>query len=401
MLYHHDSRDYQEAASDAAKRARDKLWGLIDRGRGRAMNVIEKVNQEVPKDYIVGANALDFKATDKGVGVIIPEAGEFGVHQHALGQMAQRVNFSTKTTREWEAGPEWQRDLLAHNLKELYQHAGTRHLVRTVDERGRDVVEQAPNLEVTALAPVMDNPFPHPILEVPSLRGEVRGFLSDSFRRLDSRPIIEAFAAGCSTLGAVPVEGYYMQTKIAIKGLLPMVFEPVDNEVMAFGLVLQNSDYGHGALSIRSFVLRLWCTNYAITDECLRQVHLGKRLDDNIRYSERTYELDTQAQVSAVDDIMQQVLGPEMVNGYMAAIKAAHEEKISPREIKDFLKKFLLKGEGEAVADAFNSPDVENLPAGQSKWRLSNAISWVAGNTEDEVRRLELQQVAGQLVQAA
>ena len=41
-------------------------------------------------------------------------------------------------------------------------------------------------------------------------------------------------------LGAVPVEGYALQTKNALKGVLPMVFEPVENEVLSIGLCLQN-----------------------------------------------------------------------------------------------------------------------------------------------------------------
>jgi len=43
-------------------------------------------------------------------------------------------------------------------------------------------------------------------------------------------------------------------------------------------------------------------------------------------------------------------------------------------------------------------PDVELLPAGNTSWRLSNAVSWLAGQVEDGERRLELEKVAGQLV---
>lgn len=44
--------------------------------------------------------------------------------------------------------------------------------------------------------------------------------------------------------------------------------------------------------------------------------------------------------------------------------------------------------------------DETHVPRGQNKWRLSNAVSWVAGQTADENRRLELQTVAGELVAA-
>jgi hypothetical protein len=65
------------------------------------------------------------------------------------------------------------------------------------------------------------------------------------------------------------------------------------------------------------------------------------------------------------------------------------------------LRKVLTKGEVDAVVQTFNSPDVENLPPGNSKWRLSNAISWVAGTLVDADRKLDLMRLAGSVVETA
>jgi len=46
--------------------------------------------------------------------------------------------------------------------------------------------------------------------------GEVRGFLSDRYRRLDSRSIIEAFATAVQQKGALPYDGYDTDTKVAM-----------------------------------------------------------------------------------------------------------------------------------------------------------------------------------------
>jgi hypothetical protein len=227
---------------------------------------------------------------------------------------------------------------------------------------------------------------------------EARGFVSDKFRRLDSRPIIEAFAQTCQTIGAVPVEGHALETKVCLKAMLPYVFEPVENEVMAFGLAVQNSDFGDGALSVRAFVLRLWCTNYAIADEALRQIHLGRRLAENMSFSERTYQLDTQTMVSALQDVVRGTLAPDRINMYLDGIRQANEQGIDSKQIKAFLEKALNKGEVKQVTDAFASADVVNMPAGQTVWRLSNAISWVAGHTEDGRRRLDMEQLAGKFL---
>ena len=59
-------------------------------------------------------------------------------------------------------------------------------------------------------------------------------------------------------------------------------------------------------------------------------------------------------------------------------------------QARELLKKTLNKGEAEAAFNAYNSPDVYNLPAGNTAWRLSNAISWIAGQTEEPERKLDL-----------
>jgi hypothetical protein len=51
----------------------------------------------------------------------------------------------------------------------------------------------------------------------------------------------------------------------------------------------------------------------------------------------------------------------------------------------------------KSVVDAFESPDVINLPEGNTAWRASNAISWVARQTKDAELRLDLERAAGAL----
>src|SRR5947209_11239060 len=135
-------------------------------------------------------------------------------------------------------------------------------------------------------------------------------------------------------------------------------------------------------------------------EECLRQVHLGKRLSEDVAYSQRTYELDTQTVASAVSDIIEMELSPDRINSYQMAVRQAHEQHLDPRSATAALKKRLTNQEIEAVTEAFNSPDVVNLPPGQTVWRMSNAISWVAGQTENPERKLQLMQVAGSYLKA-
>ena len=94
--------------------------------------------------------------------------------------------------------------------------------------------------------------------------------------------------------------------------------------MIAFGLNYETSDFGDGALTVGLFMLRMICTNLASAEDMLRQVHLGKRLAENLEFSEKTYRLDTQTMASAVGDIVGNVLAPATTERYCEAIKAAN-----------------------------------------------------------------------------
>lgn len=361
MLFHHDGRPYEEAASEAATRARSILGSLIETGKTRAAGVIEAVQSQVPTDRIVKAGAMNF-ARLGGLkdALTVGWNGEPAqtINRHAVGQLAERAKMPARFVDHLAAQGDWGLDLLAHNFNQIVRR----------DENRRVLVR--------------------------SVGDEVRGILSDSFRRLDSRPVLDAFCAAAAKIGALPIEGYVAETKVSIKAILPAIFEPVPNEVMAFGLNFSNSDFGDGALSIRVFMLRLWCTNYAITDEALRQIHLGGRLPDSISFSDATYRLDTERTSSMVNDVVLGELSPERVDQVCGVIRAANEQGVTPATIKGFLSKYVNKDEHVQIADAFSSADVVNLPPGQTAWRLSNAVSWVAGQTANESRKLDLMKVA-------
>ena len=85
----------------------------------------------------------------------------------------------------------------------------------------------------------------------------------------------------------------------------------------------------------------------------------------------------------------------------MEAIRHANEQTVDVPSARDMLRKALLKSESDAVIEAYNSPDTYNLPAGNTTWRLSNAISWIAGSTEDAERKLELMKIAGEVLPKA
>lgn len=369
-MYHHSTLEYNEAASNAASQARVKMEEIIHKGLANTQAVVEKILATQIQDRIVKAEAIHvWSADDKTWRIETPESTglvDSHLHPHAFGQIVENAGMPRKFVDEMveqSNGTRWGAELIAHNLKTIFSHRPKqRNLVR-------------------------------------SDAGIVKGFLSDKFRRIDSRPLLDSFMLASATMGLVPIEGVGLETRNRVRAVLPRIFEPVANEPMIFGLEWGNSDFGNGGHVVNLWTMRPWCTNLAIANSVLRQIHLGKRLEDNIEYSDKTLQLDTDANKSALLDAVKFAIGPAQVQKMLVSIKTASENEIKSRDgIEKLLKGALSKGEMEKVADMFEGPDVVNLPAGQSTWRLSNAVSFFAQAKDlSPDRKLELQEVAGKI----
>jgi len=365
-LYHHGTETYETRIGKMADRLRTKFDKTIADGRIQAQAVLEQLDRDQPRDRVVQGRALKFVPVADGVEVSIGDTGQERIHDNALTQFADRGKMSVNYVRalQKEGQHDWARELLAHNLTELF-HRGPgnkRHLTRSV-------------------------------------QGETRACLSDRYRRLDSRPLFAAFhEIAIRQFGAVPTRAYALATKTAVRVVLPVIFEPIPNEPMLYGLEWHNSDFGHGKHSLRAFLHRPYCTNEMTTDDTLSQVHLGGKLAENVEFSQHTYELDQKTSVSALRDVVKGLLMPARIDETMRLVARADEEKVSAHKVAEYLKANFGKADAQAITEAFTSADVENLPPGQSAWRLSNAISFVATQTEDKYKALELERAAGAIM---
>jgi hypothetical protein len=219
MLVHHDSRPYEEAASQAAAIGRQQLLAQIERDRSTAEHVIREIDRQQPQDALVPLHKLKVRADDNRLllDAIVDEP--LTLSKWAAGQLADKVGMPVGYMRELlEEGGEWAQ-LAAHNLATLAGLVEKRVLVRRVG-------------------------------------GEVRGVLSDHFRRIDVRPSIQAFLEEAMKAGAIPLSGLISETRASLRVILPTIYEPVLGEVLAIGAALTNSDVGHGAEEVSLFLDR-------------------------------------------------------------------------------------------------------------------------------------------------
>ena len=357
----------------------NKVKRMID---GKAVGVqatMERLVNEgkIAQDYIapIGVNlklndhspVITFIADDGKLSMNMPD-GEFSLHENAIGQLADRMEIPQRYLRNLAGGELWARQLAATVLNE---HSGwterSRVLVRTVGQ-------------------------------------QVRGVLSDSYRRLNSVEILTAFVQEAAGQGAVIADAYMNDTKVWAETILPqpLVVPTLNNgDVIIFaGARFSTSDYGDGAVDMRAFLLNGACLNGMVRESVMKQVHLGSKLPDNLAISQRTYELDTATTVSAVRDLTKGLFSREALERKAYEIQGASEIEVDlENEITKLVKSSALqKQEGKEVEKLLmkNNPE-DGVQGGATLWKLTQAITAHARELSPE-RSRELHEISGALM---
>lgn len=224
----------RQADSALAIAGREILGRKVQEGLASAKATMEHVHAAIPTDAIVAGPAFGFHSSPGLALTFGSNVDARTIHNHALSQMAQTAGVPGAYLAELASSTHlWQRELATRTLSEFFakgEPSRKRYLARSVG-------------------------------------AQVRGVLSDRFRRLDSRPLLDAFAETCQEIGAVPIEGHATDLRVAVKALLPVVFEPVPGEVLCLGVEWGNSDFGAARHSVRAFIYRLWCANGATMED--------------------------------------------------------------------------------------------------------------------------------------
>lgn len=356
----------------------NKVQRMID---GKAVGVRETMERLVNKgkiaqDYIapIGVNlkindhspVITFSANGS-LRMDMPD-GQFTLHDNAIGQLADRMGIPQRYLRGLASGEPWAKQLAATLLNE---HSGwtqrSRVLVRTVGK-------------------------------------QVRGVLSDSYRRLNSVEILTAFVQEAAEQGAVISDAYMNDTKIWAETILPTPFTvptAKNGDVIIFaGARFSTSDYGDGAVDMRAFLLNGACLNGMVRESVMKQVHLGSKLPDNLQLSQQTYELDTKTTVSAVRDLTKGLFSKDNLMKKAIEIQGASEMEVDfEHELKRLTRDGgLLKQEGKEVEKILMRNDPEDgVQGGATLWKLTQAITAHARELSPE-RSRELHELSGQLL---
>lgn len=351
----------------AAAKLNERLEQIVSRGKQATAPTLRRIIAEQPVDRIVRAQALTFGAPGDGRVTVGFADHETTAHPHAFAQIVQRAGVGFAYADGLRQGASWRPELLQHILSEHYRHDRACYLMREV-------------------------------------AGTTRGFLSDRYKRLDSRPLLESFGEACTAMGLELYEGVASDVRTAVRAIRPVAFEPVSGEALAFGLSWSNSDYGAGVYSIMLFTLRLRClngmTSVSDDDEVLRRVHLGRKLSADVELSAATLAHETRAMASATRDVVRSLMSPAALDRRCRVIRDAASREVSFSAALRQARNVLSKKDTERAQAMFEGDDVVMLPPGRTMWRASNVFSWLANETDDADRKLALQAAAGAIVAA-
>jgi len=234
--------------------------------------------------------------------------------------------------------------------------------------------------------------------------GIVRGFLSTSYKRLNTREIFMKFIETAEEMNLPLIGALEGESRDYLEVLDPHLIEintPNNGVVLyARGYQLRNGDFGGSKLEGRSYWKKAICLNGAVGQTYLKEVHLGARLEDQFVFSLETISKDTELRALKVRDTMRYAFSERNRQFEEAQIVESSEHRIDlPKQIEHLPKLGVTKTEKAAIEEILLKRDENDGVSGEpTMYLFAQAVSAYANRVTDPERSRELQQIAGGLI---
>jgi len=334
------------------------------RGQTRLAQVIKELAEHPINDVVLSSLAIQF-IPEEGADRLLFKYGyidKFRIHPFAFGQICNRVRLPRSYAQGLlDEGAPWATELLAHTLNKLFEMRGSGRtfLLRCVD-------------------------------------GQIRGFLSNAYKRVDSIYLIDKFSAYANTVGAEPYDAFLTPLRVAVQAVLPTTWSVAGHELRV-GVILRNSEFGAGHAEIRLCLTNQY--NWSlISRRGVKKAHHGKRLSEDESDNERLKMESSKRIAEEMKDHIFRYLEQDNLNAVMTEVALSAEDTINVDKVADLLKELALDdSELKTALDAFTT-DRADLPKGFTRFRMANTLAWLADRTQDPERKLELMNLAGSVL---
>ena len=237
-----------------------------------------------------------------------------------------------------------------------------------------------------------------------TLDGRVRAVLSARYRRLDNYDLAESVLPILQRLPGVRFESVELtDTRMYIKVVTPTLrHEMAPGDIVQAGVVVTNSEVGHGSLSVQPLLFRLRCLNGLIMpDYSLHKTHLGRSIanpaeaitvfkDDTLAADDKAFFLKARDVVEAavseatfrqIAQKMQKTLGIPLVGDPVRAVEVlANRHGLNDEERAGVLRNLIAEGD-------------------LTGYGLVNAVTHYSQEVEDYDRATEFEVLGGRLLE--
>jgi len=233
---------------------------------------------------------------------------------------------------------------------------------------------------------------------VRTLEGNVRAFLSDSFKPWDN---VDMLAGLLPVLQRYPIE--VRNCSLSERRMyLQVVFTEIKAEVkvgdwVRAGLTFSNSEVGEGAWDVRAWLEVLRCMNGMVAESLIRKYHVGRRVEDaeDGIFKSDTIEADIHAAKLQLRDVVEHSLDKVAFETKVDRIREASTQRIElpVPTIERVTKRFNFSdAEGESI--------LNNLIKGgdATRWGLANAITALAHTIQNPDRQYDAEQAGWDVI---
>lgn len=264
------------------------------------------------------------------------------------------------------------------------------------------------------------------------LDGRCRAFLSDSYRVMDHYDTTFAALDVAQKVGAKVLECSLTDSHMRLKLVNAAVADRImdrqengggDNEFIRLGqganpgyrdavgfagtgdqvqrgtvhpvVTISNSETGEGGLNVKVGIFEAYCLNTSLVDTAVRQIHLGRKMEEGVRYQRDTQQADATAMGLKIRDVLTQAFNAEGFAELCGRVRAANEVTVAspsaaigqlvdagliPENRKDALLEHFL-GRGNKTA-----------------WGVAQGLTRLAQDTADPAEAAELELLAGKVI---
>lgn len=318
--------------------------------------------KEAKRDFVAPTSALEMIGRNPPE-LYIKNHGDFKIGKTAHDQIANRVGIPVRYYhRMREEAP----GLLSENVNHWFGKTPENRMVRTLD-------------------------------------GSARAFLSDRFRPLDNFDLAEPAIRTLTALKCDVKSCQLTEKRMYIKAVCTSITEKIVGDIVEAGVMISNSEIGHGSLAVEPFIFKLSCSNGMVVNSLsMKKYHVGRGMEMGGEgaqefFSSATRKADDKAFFLKVGDIIRGTFSKDLFSGMVGQMRLA-----ATRPIKSNLDKVV-----EIVEERYHLSEDESggvlqhlIKGGDlTHWGLVNAITRTAQDADDYDRATDLERLGGEVLE--